>query len=61
MFNVLIPPTSFYLAVNALIDHEDVKAVTFVGTSHIAEMVSQRCHKLNKRVLALGGAKVCLI
>ncbi|KAF9155318.1 hypothetical protein BG015_010342 [Linnemannia schmuckeri] len=44
-------------AVNALIDHEDVKAVTFVGTSHIAEMVSQRCHKLNKRVLALGGAK----
>ncbi|KAG0223530.1 Aldehyde/histidinol dehydrogenase [Mortierella sp. GBAus27b] len=43
--------------VNALIDHPDVKAVTFVGTSHIAEMVSQRCHKLNKRVLALGGAK----
>ncbi|KAF9189455.1 hypothetical protein BGZ51_009566 [Haplosporangium sp. Z 767] len=44
-------------AVNTLIDHPDVKAVTFVGTSHIAEMVSQRCHRLNKRVLALGGAK----
>ncbi|KAG0237825.1 hypothetical protein BGW42_008446 [Actinomortierella wolfii] len=44
-------------AVNALVDHPDVKAVTFVGTSHIAEMVSQRCHKLGKRVLALGGAK----
>lgn len=46
------------LAVNALVDHPDVKAVTFVGTSHIAEMVAQRCHRLNKRVLALGGAKV---
>ncbi|KAG0307423.1 hypothetical protein BGZ98_000317 [Dissophora globulifera] len=43
--------------VNALIDHPDVKAVTFVGTSHIAEAVSQRAHRLNKRVLALGGAK----
>lgn len=48
------------LAVNALVDHPDVKAVTFVGTSHIAEMVAQRCHRLNKRVLALGGAKVTL-
>ncbi|KAF9979310.1 hypothetical protein BGZ73_000004 [Actinomortierella ambigua] len=44
-------------AVNALIDHPDVKAVTFVGTSHVADLVSQRCHKLGKRVLALGGAK----
>ncbi|KAG0198174.1 hypothetical protein BGX28_008355 [Mortierella sp. GBA30] len=43
--------------VNHLIEHPDVKAVTFVGTSHVAELVSQRCHKLNKRVLALGGAK----
>lgn len=47
-------------AVNALVDHPDVKAVTFVGTSHIAEMVAQRCHRLNKRVLALGGAKVTM-
>ncbi|KAF9435755.1 hypothetical protein BGZ76_005591 [Entomortierella beljakovae] len=43
--------------VNALIDHPDVKAVTFAGTSHIAEIIAQRCHRLNKRVLALGGAK----
>jgi acyl-CoA reductase-like NAD-dependent aldehyde dehydrogenase len=62
LYNALISPAPFFFsAVNALIDHEDVKAVTFVGTSHIAEMVSQRCHKLNKRVLALGGAKVCLV
>ncbi|KAF9559815.1 hypothetical protein EC968_006472 [Mortierella alpina] len=43
--------------VNALIDHPDVKAVTFAGSSHIAEIIAQRCHRLNKRVLALGGAK----
>ncbi|KAF9333386.1 hypothetical protein BG006_003691 [Podila minutissima] len=43
--------------VNALIDHPDVKAVTFAGTSKIAEIIAQRCHRLNKRVLALGGAK----
>ncbi|OAQ26234.1 Methylmalonate-semialdehyde dehydrogenase [Linnemannia elongata AG-77] len=44
-------------AANALIDHPDVKAVTFAGTSQIAEIIAQRCHRLNKRVLALGGAK----
>ncbi|KAG9319702.1 hypothetical protein KVV02_007002 [Mortierella alpina] len=44
-------------AANALIDHPDVTAVTFAGTSHIAEIIAQRCHRLNKRVLALGGAK----
>ncbi|KAF9284828.1 hypothetical protein BGZ68_004373 [Mortierella alpina] len=43
--------------VNALIDHPDVRAVTFAGTSHIAEIIARRCHKLNKRVLALGGSK----
>lgn len=47
-----------FIAVNALVDHPDVKAVTFAGTSHIAEIIAQRCHKLNKRVLALGGSKV---
>jgi len=46
------------VAVNALIDHPDVKAVTFAGTSKIAEIIAKRCHQLNKRVLALGGAKV---
>ena len=45
----------------ALIDHPDVKAVTFVGSSPVAEMVSTRCRALNKRCTALGGAKNHLI
>lgn len=48
-------------AVEALCDHPDVKAVTFVGTSRVAELISKRCRNLNKRVLALGGAKNHLI
>ncbi|RIA98716.1 Aldehyde/histidinol dehydrogenase [Glomus cerebriforme] len=48
-------------AVNAICDHPDIKAVTFVGTSHVANLVMERCHKLGKRVLALGGAKNHLI
>ena len=38
-----------------------MKAVTFVGTSTVAELVHKRCRNLNKRVLALGGAKNHLI
>jgi malonate-semialdehyde dehydrogenase (acetylating)/methylmalonate-semialdehyde dehydrogenase len=41
----------------ALIDHPDVKAVTFVGTSTIAESVQRRANNLGKRALCLGGAK----
>merc|ERR1719473_1815096 len=41
----------------ALIDHPDVKAVTFVGTSTIAEAVQHRAQNLGKRALCLGGAK----
>merc|ERR1711884_324814 len=48
-------------AVEALCDHEDVKAVTFVGSTKVAEIVSKRCRALNKRVLALGGAKNHLV
>lgn len=47
--------------VEALCDHPDVKCVTFVGTTRIAEILAQRCRALNKRVLALGGAKNHLI
>jgi len=43
--------------VEALIDHPDVKAVTFVGTSHVAKLVTERATKLGKRSLCLGGAK----
>lgn len=47
--------------VQRLCDHKDVKAVTFVGTSKVAELLSHRCRLINKRVLALGGAKNHLI
>jgi len=48
-------------AVESLIDHPLVKAVTFVGSSPVAKLVSDRCHSLNKRCTALGGAKNHLI
>jgi malonate-semialdehyde dehydrogenase (acetylating)/methylmalonate-semialdehyde dehydrogenase len=43
--------------VESLCDHPDVSALTFVGSSRVAEIVAQRCRAINKRVLALGGAK----
>eukprot|EP00561_Arcocellulus_cornucervis_P012244 CAMPEP_0185799074 /NCGR_PEP_ID=MMETSP1322-20130828/90_1 /TAXON_ID=265543 /ORGANISM="Minutocellus polymorphus, Strain RCC2270" /LENGTH=534 /DNA_ID=CAMNT_0028494613 /DNA_START=173 /DNA_END=1777 /DNA_ORIENTATION=+ len=48
-------------AVESLIDHKDVKAVTFVGSSPVANIVADRCRNLNKRVTALGGAKNHLV
>ncbi len=47
--------------VTGMCDHPDIAAVTFVGSSKVAEIVSTRCHKVNKRVLALGGAKNHLV
>ena len=47
--------------VQELCDHPLVKAVTFVGTTKVAELIRQRCCALNKRVLALGGAKNHLV
>lgn len=48
-------------AVEAIIDHPSVKAVTFVGSSPVAKIVSQRCRALDKRCTALGGAKNHLV
>jgi acyl-CoA reductase-like NAD-dependent aldehyde dehydrogenase len=48
-------------AVEGLIDHPDVKAVTFVGSTPVAEIVAKRSRALNKRCLALGGAKNHLV
>jgi malonate-semialdehyde dehydrogenase (acetylating)/methylmalonate-semialdehyde dehydrogenase len=62
-----IPPGVFSLVnglketSEALIDHPDVKAVTFVGSSPVAELVSTRCRALQKRCTSLGGAKNHLI
>jgi len=47
--------------VNALCDNPGISAVTFVGSSKVAELVYRRCTALNKRVLALGGAKNHLV
>jgi malonate-semialdehyde dehydrogenase (acetylating)/methylmalonate-semialdehyde dehydrogenase len=44
-------------AVDALLDHPDIKAVSFVGSTPIAEYVYQRGTTSGKRVQALGGAK----
>jgi malonate-semialdehyde dehydrogenase (acetylating) / methylmalonate-semialdehyde dehydrogenase len=48
-------------AVNAIIDHPKVTAVTFVGSSPVAKMVANRCRALDKRCTALGGAKNHLV
>jgi malonate-semialdehyde dehydrogenase (acetylating) / methylmalonate-semialdehyde dehydrogenase len=44
-------------AVDALLDHPDVAAVSFVGSTPIAKYVYERGTKSDKRVQALGGAK----
>ncbi|MFT3856395.1 MAG: CoA-acylating methylmalonate-semialdehyde dehydrogenase [Aquabacterium sp.] len=45
------------VAVEALLDHPDVKAVSFVGSTPIAHGLYQRGAQQGKRVQALGGAK----
>jgi malonate-semialdehyde dehydrogenase (acetylating)/methylmalonate-semialdehyde dehydrogenase len=44
-------------AVDAILDHPDIKAVSFVGSTPIAEYVYRRGTTAGKRVQALGGAK----
>ena len=44
-------------AVNALLDHPEVAAISFVGSTPIAKHVFDRGHASAKRVQALGGAK----
>ena len=43
--------------VNALLEHPDVKAISFVGSTPIANYIYQTGAKYGKRVQALGGAK----
>ncbi|HET9677246.1 MAG TPA: CoA-acylating methylmalonate-semialdehyde dehydrogenase [Solirubrobacterales bacterium] len=45
------------VAVDALLDHPDVAAVSFVGSTPIASYVHERATANRKRVQALGGAK----
>jgi len=48
-------------AVEAICDHPDIKAVTFVGSTPVAQIVYRRATSNLKRCLALGGAKNHLI
>lgn len=45
------------VAVNTLLDHPDVAAVSFVGSTPIAKAIHERASANGKRVQALGGAK----
>ena len=47
--------------VEAICDHPDISAVSFVGSTKVAEIVYKRASQSLKRVLALGGAKNHLI
>lgn len=44
-------------AVDAILDHPDIAAVSFVGSTPIARYIHQRASETGKRVQALGGAK----
>ncbi|MHA6288024.1 CoA-acylating methylmalonate-semialdehyde dehydrogenase [Maricaulis sp. CAU 1757] len=44
-------------AVDALLHHDDIKAVSFVGSSNIAQYIAQTCAANGKRFQAMGGAK----
>jgi malonate-semialdehyde dehydrogenase (acetylating)/methylmalonate-semialdehyde dehydrogenase len=45
------------VAVDAILDHPDIKAVSFVGSSDIAQYIYARGTAHGKRVQAMGGAK----
>lgn len=47
--------------VNAICDHQDIKAISFVGSTKVAKIVYGRAANHGKRVLALGGAKNHLV
>lgn len=45
------------VAVDSLLEHPDISAVSFVGSTPIAKYIHQRASENGKRVQALGGAK----
>lgn len=46
---------------NGLIEHPDVRGITFVGSSPVAKHIYRRCGEVGKRVIAQGGAKNFLV
>ena len=49
------------VAVDALLDDPRVRAVSFVGSTPVAEAIYRRCGETGKRVQSLGGAKNHLV
>jgi malonate-semialdehyde dehydrogenase (acetylating)/methylmalonate-semialdehyde dehydrogenase len=43
--------------VNALLEHPDIKGISFVGSTPTAKYIYKKCGETGKRVQALGGAK----
>ncbi|MFH1931769.1 MAG: CoA-acylating methylmalonate-semialdehyde dehydrogenase [Pseudomonadota bacterium] len=43
--------------VNLLLDHPDIKGVTFVGSTPVAKHIYRKCGETGKRAIANGGAK----
>jgi malonate-semialdehyde dehydrogenase (acetylating) / methylmalonate-semialdehyde dehydrogenase len=43
--------------VEGIVEHDDIDAVSFVGSAPVARIVYERCGATGKRVQALGGAK----
>ena len=54
MFNVV---QGDKIAVDAILQHPDIAAVSFVGSTPIARYVYETGTKAGKRIQALGGAK----
>ena len=54
VFNIVHGTTEI---VEAICDHPDIEAVSFVGSTKVAKIVYQRATQHYKRCLALGGAK----
>ncbi|MFC1849507.1 CoA-acylating methylmalonate-semialdehyde dehydrogenase [candidate division CSSED10-310 bacterium] len=48
-------------SVEALLEHPQVKGISFVGSSKVARIVYQKCGETGKRVQSLGGAKNFLV
>ena len=48
-------------SVEGIVDHPDIKAVGFVGSTRVAKLVYARGSALGKRMLCLGGAKNHLV
>ncbi len=46
-------------AVNALLDHPQVRAISFVGSTKVARQVYSRGTVMGKRVQGAGGRKKC--